>query len=176
MIDRYANDLKTRVMLQIRKVISGHPEVVALGLKENDQIYFSPNVMYHAGVKPPLEVQIVDAAGQTVDTDGNVRREDFRVTIGLIAINVKDSYQRYNEFLQDLAKSLWTWERIIKTALNGNFLPISQQPDGTILEEDELLTRPLIYRGYGMNTLYQAQNCLIKELYYTAGINDRIPQ
>lgn len=122
-----------------------------------NEIYLSPAIISgHSSF--PLEIQVAEGASEYPDHDGEVRREDFYLEVGILQTYRLDSDKRSNSALSDLALSIFAIKQTIIDQLDGSFL-------------NGLLVRPLIIRRESA-VQEQKETTLVKILTFSGGLNE----
>jgi len=131
-------------------------------LKADQDIYLSP-VVIETPARRLCVLQVCDGGSTYSDFEGGVKREHFKLIVGILKGYKVDYAGRYQRYLADLEESMFVIKERISDLLEGSYLKVFEEP---------LLVRPLrivsesaIYRG-------KEKGMLIKELTFLGGMNE----
>lgn len=131
-------------------------------LAEDKDIYLSP-VVIETPSRRLCVLQVCDGGSTYSDFEGGVKREHFRLIVGILKGFKVDYSGRYQRYLSDLEESMFVIKERVIDLLEGSYLKVLDAP---------LLVRPLritdesaIYRG-------KEKGMLIKKLTFLGGMNE----
>ena len=131
------------------------------GLTEGVDVYQAPKVSWTPSGSS-LEIQVAVQGSRFGPREGNVRPEDFVISVGVLYRHKKDVAGRHGRALSDAAESIFKTAEEVVAALDDSFL-------------EGLLTRPLILIEQSPvrdNPKYQ--DLLIKEIFFSGGVNSEV--
>lgn len=130
-------------------------------LRENQEIYLVPKITPLPSASP-LELQICEAGAEYIDHDGDVRREQFGLKVGILQKVALDSSGRNARALSDQTYSVFALKERVIDKLDNSFLTT---------RGDNLLVRPLIIRGESEVTASKEGDVNVKVLTFSGGLN-----
>jgi len=131
-------------------------------LLADKDIYLSP-IVIEIPARRQFVIQVCDGGSTYSDFEGGVKREHFKLIVGILRGFKVDYSGRYQQYLSHEEKSMFVIKERISDLLEGSYLEVLEVP---------LLVRPLritdespIYRG-------KEKGMLIKKLTFLGGLNE----
>lgn len=131
-------------------------------LLEGKDVYLSP-VVIETPARRLCVLQICDGGSTYSDFEGGVKREHFKIVVGILKGFKVDYSGRYQLYLSDLEKSMFIIKERISDVLEGSYLEVLSTP---------LLVRPLRITNESAIHRGREKGMLIKELTFLGGLNE----
>lgn len=131
-------------------------------LRKNFDIYLSPVVM-EVSAQRECALQICDGGVEYSDFEGGVKREHFKIVVGILKVFKVDSAGRYQRYLSSLQESMFVVKERVSDVLEGSYLKVLGDP---------LLVRPLRITSESPIRKGDELGLLIKELTFIGGLNE----
>ena len=131
-------------------------------LRKAHEIYLVP-IITEVPARGKFDLQVCDGGEDYSDFEGGVKREHFKIIVGILKVFKVDYGGKYHRYLSDTTESILVIkERVIDT-LEGSYLEVF---------DEALLVRPLRIVSGGKARGGKEKGLLIKELTFVGGMNE----